>query len=128
MVLGDQRQVQHRRHVGVRIAVSGRAVAGLDVALGHVELRLVGDVADHAGLGAGAEQRALRTFQHLDAIQVGGIDVEVAIRQLAGLIVQIDGDVRAHSPVEPLPWLACEPALRPRMKTSFWPGPVARRW
>jgi hypothetical protein len=29
-----------------------------------------------------------------------------------------------HKPVEPLPWLAWEPALRPRMKTSFWPGPL----
>src|SRR5215471_1970749 len=29
-----------------------------------------------------------------------------------------------HKPVEPLPWLACEPALRPRMKTSFCPGPL----
>jgi|NGEPerStandDraft_6_1074524.scaffolds.fasta_scaffold26190_2 hypothetical protein len=27
-------------------------------------------------------------------------------------------------PVEPLPWLACEPALRPRMNTSLWPGPL----
>ena len=96
-MFGDQRQVQHRGHVGIRIAVRRDAVAGLDVRLGHVELRLVGDVADHAGLGAGAEQRALRTFQHLDAIQVGRVDIEVAVGQLSGLVVQIDGDVRPQA-------------------------------
>src|SRR5439155_252574 len=78
-------------------AVSGHSVAGLDVRLGHVELRLVRDVADHAGLGAGAEQRALRTFQNLDAIEVRGVDVEVAIRELTGLVVQVDGDVRPQA-------------------------------
>src|SRR5215469_11607612 len=29
-----------------------------------------------------------------------------------------------HRPVEPLPWLACEPALKPRMNISFCPGPL----
>ena len=28
-------------------------------------------------------------------------------------------DLAEIQPVEPLPWLACEPALRPRMKISF---------
>src|SRR5207248_5027698 len=40
---------------------------------------------------------ALRTLQNLDAIQVGGIDVEVAIGELPGLIIQVDGDVRPHA-------------------------------
>ena len=92
--VGDQRDVQHRRQVGVRVAVSGDSVAGIDVAFGHIELRLVRDIADRAGLGAGAEQRALRTFQNLDAFEVGRIDVEVAIWQLTGLIIQVDRDVR----------------------------------
>ena len=55
----------------------------VDVAFGLVELRLVGDVADHARLGARAEKRALRTLQHLDALQVGRVDVEVAAGELA---------------------------------------------
>jgi hypothetical protein len=50
-----------------------------------------------SSLGAGPEQRSLRTFQDLDAIQIGGIDVEVAIRELTGLIVQVDRDVRPHT-------------------------------
>ena len=72
----------------------GDAVARFDAALGHVDLGLVGDVADHAGLGAGTEQGALRTFENFDAFEVGGIDIEVARRQLAGLLVQVDGDIR----------------------------------
>ena len=94
---GDQREVQHRRQVGVRIAVSRDPVPGLDVGLERIELGLVRDVADHAGLGAGTEQRALRTLQNLDAIEVGGVDVEVAIRELTGLIIEVDCDVRPHA-------------------------------
>ncbi len=74
--------------------MSGRPVAGIDVPLGHIEFRFVRDVADDTGLGAGTEQGTLRTFQNLDAIDVGGIDVEVAIGELGGLIIQVDGDVR----------------------------------
>jgi len=44
------------------------------------------------------------------AVQIRGINVEIAVRQLARLIVEVNGDVREH-PVEELPWLACEPAL-----------------
>ena len=77
--------------------MSGDSVAAFDVRLGHVELRFVRDVADHASLGASTEQRALRTLQHLDAIQVGGVDVEVTIRELTGLIIQVDCDVRPHA-------------------------------
>src|SRR5450631_1843451 len=72
----------------------GRAVTGFHVPLGHIELRLVRDVAHHAGLRAGTEQSALRAFEYFDALEVGGVDVEVARRQLAGLIVQVNGDVR----------------------------------
>ncbi len=77
--------------------MSGRSVAGFDVPLGHVELWFVRDVADRAGLGAGTEQRSLRTLQNLDAIEIGGIDVEVAIRELPGLIIQVDCDVRPQA-------------------------------
>ena len=89
----DDRQVQHRCQVGVGVAVSGDAVAALDVRLDLVELGLVGDVADDARLGTGAVESALRTLQDLDAVQVRGVDVEIAVGQLAGLVVQVDGDV-----------------------------------
>ena len=61
---------------------------------GLVQLRLVRDVANHARLGAGAKQRALRTLEHFDAFEVGGVDVEVAAWKLAGLVIEIDRDVR----------------------------------
>ena len=91
--VGNQRKVEHCRHVGVRITVSGHSVARLDISLGDIELRLVGDVADRAGFGAGSEQRALWTLQDFDTIYIGSIDVKIAIRKLAGLIVQIDRDI-----------------------------------
>ena len=46
------------------------------------ELRLVGDVADGTRFRAAAEQRPLRPLEHLDALEIGGIDVEVARREL----------------------------------------------
>ncbi len=77
--------------------MSGHSVAGLEVRLGHVELRFVRDIANHAGFGAGTEQRSLRSLQNLDAIQVDRVDVQVAIRELTGLIIQVDRDVRPHA-------------------------------
>ena len=65
--IGDQRHIQHRRQIAVRIAMGGDSVASIDVALGHIELRLVRDVANGAGLGPGTEQRALRAFENFDA-------------------------------------------------------------
>src|SRR5579871_3182774 len=69
-------------------------VTGLGGTLGNVELGGVRDVADDAGLGARAEEGPLRSLQHLDAVEVGRIDVEVVIRKLHGLVVEIDRDVR----------------------------------
>ena len=52
-------------------------------------LRLVGDDADGAGLGAGAVQRALRTGQHFDARDVVDLDVERALDGGDGLLVEV---------------------------------------
>ncbi len=92
--VGDQRHVQHRGDIGIRVTAGGDAVATGDRALRDVHLRLVGDVADHARLGAGAEQGSLRALQDLDTFQVCCVHVEVAAWQLSGLVVQVDGDVR----------------------------------
>ena len=59
-----------------------------------VELGLVGDVAHGARLGAAAKQRALRAFEHLDALHVGHVDVGVARGELHRLIIEIDRDIR----------------------------------
>ncbi len=91
--VGDQRQVDRGVDIAAGIAVRGGGVAGIEIRFGHIELRLVGDVADHTRLSAGAEQGALRTLEHLDALDVGRINVEVPARQLPGLLVQIHGDI-----------------------------------
>ena len=57
-------------------------------------LGLVRDVADHARLGAGAEQGALRAFEDLDALEVGCVDVKVTARHLHGLVIEIETDGR----------------------------------
>jgi len=36
----------------------------------------------------------LRTLEHFDALEVRGVNIEIAPRELAGLIVEINGDVR----------------------------------
>src|SRR5205807_2789159 len=62
--------------------------------LSHIELRLVGDVADDTGLGARAEESPLRPLEHLDTLQIRRVHIEVSARQLTRLLVQIDGHVR----------------------------------
>ena len=70
------------------------AVAGRSRAFRHTLLGLVGDVTQHARLGAGAEEGALRAFQHFDALQVRGVHVEVAAGDLGGLVIEVHGHVR----------------------------------
>ncbi len=87
-------RVKFAGKIGVRIAAAGEAVAAGDAALGDVQLGLVGDVADGSRLGAGAEQRALRSLQHFNALHVGRVYIQVSPWELSRLIVQVDGDVR----------------------------------
>ena len=65
--------------------------------LGHAELRLVGDVAHRAGQRAGAEQRALRTAQHLDAVDVEEVEVRREERQRDHRLVEVDADLLLHA-------------------------------
>src|SRR5262249_33687097 len=82
-LVGNHRQIDGRVDLGTRIPTSRGLVGGVDGPLRHVDLGLVGDVAKYTGLGAGAEQRSLRTLEHLDALEIGGIDVEVAAGYLS---------------------------------------------
>src|SRR5207237_949628 len=93
LILND-RQVDHGRDAAVGIAVGGGPITRLDVALDDIKLRFIRNIAEHACLCAATEQRALRTFENLDALEVGRIDIEVTARQLRGLVVEINGDVR----------------------------------
>ena len=92
--VGDQRQVDRRIAARVRVAARRRAVADIDIAFGDIQLRLVRDVANGAGLRAAAEQRALRAFEDFDPLHVDHVDVIVAGRELHRLVVQVQGDVR----------------------------------
>ena len=69
------------------------AVAGIELARGRIEIRLVRDVADGARLGAAAEERALRSLEDLDALHVDHVDIEVARRELHRLLVEVDRHV-----------------------------------
>ena len=71
-----------------------RAVGGLDVAFGDVQLRLVGDVPHHAGLRAAAEQRTLRALEDLDALQVRHVDIDVARGEGHRAVIEIERDIR----------------------------------
>ena len=76
-LVSDNWQVEHGLEHVAGVAVRGRRVAGRGVGLHLVEHWLVRDVTHDTGLRAGAEQRALRSLQHFDALEVGGVDVEV---------------------------------------------------
>ena len=91
--VGQDRHVQHRGEGGRGIAVGLHAIGRVEAALIGVELRLLGDVAHRSGFGAAAEQRALGAFQHFHALDVGQVEVDVARRELHGLLVQIDRHV-----------------------------------
>ena len=90
----DQRQIQDRLDRGAGVAMGRRGIVGVGPALGHIELRLVGDIADRSGLRSGAVQRALWALQNFNALQIRGVDVEVAAGKLRGLIVEVNGNVR----------------------------------
>ena len=101
----------------------GDAVAGIGVAFGDVQLRLVGDVANGTGLGAAAEQRALRAFEHFDALHVDQVDVVVARRELHRLVVEVQATF-GNGAVVDCDWLPEPPELKPRMKMLPVPGPL----
>src|SRR5258708_6360247 len=71
----------------------GDRIARVDAAFRNVDFRLVRYIAYHSRLCASAEERALRTFQYLDALEIHRIDVEVTRRQLSGLLVEVNCDV-----------------------------------
>ena len=88
-----QGQVDHALEVVAGLAVADGAGAELQAAVGARRVRLVGDHADGAGLGAGAEQSALGTGQDFQALHVRRVDVQVAARLRQRLLVQVEGDI-----------------------------------
>ena len=90
----DQGQIEDSGDVRIRVTARGHAVTSRNARLGLVELRLVRDIADDAGLSSCAEQRSLGPLKHLNALEIGCVHIQVAAGQLTGLLVQIDGNVR----------------------------------
>ena len=76
-LLGHDRQVEDGRQVAARIAMLGCRHAGRDLAAKLGEIGGVGDDADDAAERAGAVERALWPFQHLDPADV--IEAQVGI-------------------------------------------------
>ena len=89
----DDRNVEGEVRIAACRAVFGAGAAAIEGAAERLEIRFVGDVAQHAGLCAGAEQRALRSLQYFDPVQVHRVDVQVMSGHLGGLIVEVDRDV-----------------------------------
>ena len=89
-VLSD-RDVQHRADVVARVALrNARDLRlGPGVEAGGIGLRR--DDAQCAGLGAGAVQRALRSAQRLDALDIDEARVGIAPALRDWLLVEIEG-------------------------------------
>ena len=89
----DQREVEHRAGIGAGVALGHIGRARLEGGGELVDHRFVGDQAHRARLGTRAEDRALGPRQHLDALHVGHIDVQVASTCSDRLLVQVQGHV-----------------------------------
>ena len=91
----DQRKIDHAANAGVGAAVLGLGHRQIGIAQERRRIGLLGDQADGARHGARAVERALRTADDLDPLQI--IDMQIGIESLHadGGIVQIQGDERA---------------------------------
>ena len=87
------RQVEHAGDVAAHVAAPGEGSSQFDAAIGAAGVGLVGDQSHRASLGAAAKEGTLGPRQHLDPVQVCGIDVQVASGLGQGLIVKIEGNV-----------------------------------
>jgi hypothetical protein len=116
-----QRQVDHRVQVGAAI------VADPGVAR-HVEavIRLVGDDGDRACGAVAAEQRALRAFQHFDALQVDEVHQRAAgLAGVDAVHVNADRGVRADAEIARLHTAYAEHRLRRLGGVHLQAGQVA---
>ena len=93
----DDRDVHEGAGRRARIRAATAGVAGVEARMEVFQVRLVGDVADGAAHGAGAEEGALRSGQHFDPLQVDGVDVEVAARDRARRVIEVQRDVRLRT-------------------------------
>ena len=89
--------IDHRIDLVARLAALGEGHAGVEPGIEAAKVGLVGNQANDARLRTGTEQRTLRTREHFDPRQIGGIDIEVAARLRERLLVEIHGDVRRET-------------------------------
>ena len=95
--LVGHRQVHGALHVAAEVVAARQVRVGFERAFVDADLGLVGDVADRAADRARTEQRALRTAQGLDAVQVEQVDVRGEQRQRGHGFVEIDADLLLHA-------------------------------
>jgi hypothetical protein len=93
-LVGEERNIDGDIDITAQRTVCGRRGAAVHHRLGHVELRFVREVAHHARLGARAEQGALRALQDLDPLEIRGVNVQITLWQLRGLLIEVHRDVR----------------------------------
>src|SRR5690606_19906471 len=94
---------RHQRHVDHTSEMAAFATAidhvhlRFDGAFEHVEVRLIGDVANRAADIARTEQRALRPAQWFDAVEIVEIEVWREQRQRDDRVIEIDADLLFHT-------------------------------
>src|SRR5205814_10138162 len=89
----SQGDIEAELGISPLVAVLDRASIQLSEHLGGSQLGLVGDVANRAGLGAGAEEGALGTAEDLDAVDVEKIDVRREQGHRDRRLVEIDNSL-----------------------------------
>ena len=89
-----ERQVQNARDLVSLVAILDGVAVERDVGIEPRRVRLVRDVAQRAGLGARAVQRALRPGQRLDALDVDDADLGLKRTLRQWLLVEVDGSGR----------------------------------
>ena len=86
-------QVHHPFDVVAHLAVFGEFRADFDVGIGARGIGLIGDETHRAGLGTGAEERALGAREDLHPCHIGGVDVQVPARLGQRLLVEVERHV-----------------------------------
>ena len=77
--------------------VLGGAEVGVEAGVESNRIRLASNQPQVAGLGTRAEQRALRPGEHLDAFEVGTVDIQIATAERNRLFVQVERHARRRA-------------------------------
>ena len=96
LVLDDRNIHEHIASDAVVTAL-GHRIAAVEAGLELFQIGLVGDVADRAAHRTCAKQRTLRSGQHFDALEIGGVKIEIASDQRGRSVVDVKRNTRRGS-------------------------------